>query len=277
MGFRVNTNVSAIASQRTMTTVNRETEDSTRKLASGERITKAADDAAGLAISEKLKAHIRSSKQANRNANDGISLIQTAEGGLSESSAILTRMREMAMQAATDSVSDSEREMISYEYENLKQELDRIAQVTQFNGKNLLNGTSNAMDFQIGVGEDTWDDRISLNTKKFNAGTQGLGVAGVTVNSKFAAQQSLAKIDQAFNTIATQRSELGSIQNRLQNSSTNLDIYTLNMSQANSRIRDLDYAEETSKQARNTIVSAASTAVGAQANVIGRDALKLLE
>lgn len=277
MGFRVNTNVSAIASQRTMTTVNRETEDSTRKLASGERITKAADDAAGLAISEKLKAHIRSSKQANRNANDGISLIQTAEGGLNESSAILTRMREMAMQAATDTVSDSDRQMISYEYENLKQELDRISQVTQFNGKNLLNGTSNAMDFQIGVGEDSWDDRISLNTKKFNAGTQGLGVAGVTVNSKFAAQQSLAKIDQAFNTISTQRSELGSIQNRLQNSSTNLDIYTLNMSQANSRIRDLDYAEETSKQARNTIVSAASTAVGAQANVIGRDALKLLE
>ena len=277
MGFRVNTNTPALAAQRTMGQVNRETEESSRKLAQGERITKAAYDAAGLAISEKLKAHIRSSKQANRNANDGISLVQTAEGGLNESSSILTRMREIAMQTASDTVSDSERAMSSYEYEGLKKELDRIAQVTQFNGKHLLNGSNQHMDFQIGVGEDTWDDRISLNTSSFNAGSQNLGVSTASVLSKQSSQQSLEKIDAALNKLIGQRSLLGSIQNRLQSSSSNLDIYTMNMSASNSRIRDLDFAEETSKQARNSIVSQASTAVGAQANMHGSAALKLLE
>ena len=154
MGFRINTNVAALASQRAMSTVNRETEESLGKLSSGQRITKASDDAAGLAISEKLKAHIRSSKQANRNANDAISLVQVAEGGLNESSSILTRMRELAIQAATDTLSDTERGLTDYEYQTMKNELDRIAQVTQFNGKKVLNGTNLAMDFQVGVGEE---------------------------------------------------------------------------------------------------------------------------
>ncbi|MBY0517166.1 MAG: flagellin FliC [Bacteriovoracaceae bacterium] len=276
MGFRVNTNVTAIASQRALGQVSRETVDSSKKLAKGDRISQAADDAAGLAISEKMKAHIRSSKQANRNANDGISMIQTAEGGLNESSSILTRMREMAIQAASDSVTDSERSMSSMEYEGLKQELERISQVTNFNGKNLLNGSSHQIDFQVGVGEDTSDDRISVNTSSFNSSLAGLGVASVSILSKVSAQESLSKIDTAFNKLSGQRAELGSVQNRLENSSDNLGVYTLNMSSANSRIRDLDYAEEASKQARNMIISQTSTAVGAQANSHGSGVLKLL-
>lgn len=276
MGFRINTNVAALASQRAMSTVNRETEESLGKLSSGQRITKASDDAAGLAISEKLKAHIRSSKQANRNANDAISLVQVAEGGLNESSSILTRMRELAIQAATDTLSDTERGLTDYEYQTLKNELDRIAQVTQFNGKKVLNGTNLALDFQVGVGEDSADDRISMNTASFNATTVGLGVSGLSVGSKASAQNSIANIGMALDKLSSQRSLLGSIQNRLMVSSSNLDTYGLNMSASNSRIRDLDYAEEASKQARNSVVQSAATAVGAQANTQGSNALKLL-
>ncbi|MCE3013001.1 MAG: flagellin FliC, partial [Proteobacteria bacterium] len=140
MGFRINTNVASLTAQRSLSTNTRETENNLSKLSSGSRITKAADDAAGLAISEKMKAGMRSLKQADRNANDGISMIQTAEGALNESSAILTRMRELAIQTSSDTVGDSERSMTDMEYQNLKQELDRISQVTEFNGRKLLNG-----------------------------------------------------------------------------------------------------------------------------------------
>jgi flagellin len=276
MSFRINTNTSAMASQRAMNTVNRETEESFSKLASGLRITKAADDAAGMAISEKMKAEIRSSKQANRNANDAIGLVQVAEGGLTESTSILNRMRELAMQAATDTVSDSERGMSNLEYQGLKSELERIAQVTEFNGKKILNGQSQQMDFQVGVGEDSDDDRISFNTSSFNATGSALGVAHLTILSKGSAQASLSSIDQAFDRIASQRSLLGSIQNRLQSGANNLGIYITNTSHANSRIRDLDYADEAAKQARNSIVGQAGTAVMAQANTTGSVALKLI-
>lgn len=276
MGFRINTNIPALASQRAMNTVSRETEESFSKLASGERITKAADDAAGMAISEKLKAEIRSSRQANRNANDAIGLIQVTEGALNESTNILSRLKEIAIQAASDTVSDSERQMSNMEYQNLKNELDRIANVTEFNGKKVLNGSAVQMDFHVGVGENSDDDRISFNTSRFNATSQSLGVASFTVLSKASAQSSLNSINQAFDKVAGQRSFLGSLQNRLLSSSNNLGVYTQNMASANSRIRDLDYADETAKQARNSIVGQAGTAVMAQANTAGSSALKLL-
>jgi flagellin len=276
MGFRINTNIPALQSQRAMSTVNRESEESFHKLASGERIAKAADDAAGLAISEKMKANIRSSKQASRNANDGISLVQVTEGGLNESTSILIRLKELSIQAATDTVSDSERAMSNHEYQSLKSELDRIANVTEFNGKKVLNGSGGRLDFQVGVGEDGEEDRITIHTSKFNATQSALGVQGLNILSKQSAQASIEKIDGAVNEISSQRSLLGSIQNRLISSSTNLDIYTTNMSSANSRIRDLDYADETSKQARNSVVGQAGTAVMAQANTSGSTALKLL-
>lgn len=276
MGFRINTNTSAMAAQTSLGKVTRAKEESSIKLSSGTRIAKAADDAAGLAISEKMKAEIRSSLQANRNANDGLSLVQVAEGGLSETSSILTRMRELAIQSASDTVQDQDRALSEMEYQNLKQELDRISQSTEFNGRKLLNGTGETLSFQVGVGDNSRDDHIYFNSKNINSSSLSLGVSHVSVSSKESARESLARIDQAINKISGQRSTLGSIQNRLNTSSTNLGIYHLNMSAANNRIRDLDYAEEAAKQATNTILSDAGTAVMAQANQVGNNALKLL-
>lgn len=256
--------------------VARATEESSGKLSSGERITKAADDAAGLAISEKLKAEIRSSRQANRNANDGISLVQVAEGGLNESSNILTRMRELAMQASNDTLTDVDRNMAEMEYQQIKSELDRISKSTEFNGRKVLDGSGPRLDFQVGVGSNSVDDVISLNLKTTNSGAQSLGVDNLTISSKGSAQSSLSTIDRALEKVVAQRSQLGSIQNRLMNGSANLDIYTENMSAANNRIRDVDYAEESATQAKNSIIASASTAVQAQANALGNNAVKLL-
>jgi len=268
--------MASLQAQTPLKQVSRETEESFAKLSSGQRITKAADDAAGLAISEKLKAEIRSSKQAGRNANDGISLVQTAEGGLNESSSLLTRMRELAIQAASDTLGDSDRAKSSMEYQQLKEELDRISQVTEYNGQKLLNGSGPRLDFQVGVGSHSSDDVISYDSKKLNSGSQSLGVASAMITSKQSAQQSLSSIDRAINKISEQRSVLGSIQNRLTTSSNNLMIYNENMNAANSRIRDVDYALETSNNARLGILNSTNTAVMAQANMSGQNALKLL-
>jgi flagellin len=276
MGFRINTNISSLQAQGSATKVAREVTESSAKLASGQRITKAADDAAGLAISEKLKAEIRSSRQANRNANDGLSLVQTAEGGLSETSSILTRMRELSIQAASDTYGDDDRAKSDTEYQMMKQELERISQVTEFNGRKLLNGSGPMLDFQVGVGDNSTDDHISFDSGKMNSGISALGVASVAVTSKFGAQDSLTKIDQAINRVSANRSLLGSIQNRLITSSNNLQTYHENMSSANSRIRDVDYAEESAKHALNSVMSDANAAVMAQANTSGQVALKLL-
>lgn len=276
MSMRINTNISSIQAQTSGRKVSRETEQSYSKLSSGQRITKAADDAAGLAISEKLKAEIRSSKQAGRNANDGISLMQTAEGGLNESSSILIRMRELAMLAATDTLGDSDRAKSSMEYQQLKLELDRISQSTEYNGKKLLNGSSSRLDFQVGVGAHSSDDVISYNSNRLDSGTLSLGVSSAIINSKLDAQQSLSKIDGAINKLSEQRSVIGSIQNRLTTSSNNLELYHENMSSANSRIRDVDYAEESSQNAKLSILNSANTAVLTQANTSGKSALKLL-
>jgi flagellin len=276
MGFRINTNMASLQAQTPLKQVSRETETSFAKLSSGQRITKAADDAAGLAISEKMKAEIRSSKQAGRNANDGISLVQTAEGGLNETSSILTRMRELAIQSASDTLTDSDRTKSSLEYQQLKTELERISQVTEFNGHKLLNGSGPRLDFQVGVGDHTADDVISYQSDKINAGIQSLGVSTAMIHSKESAQRSLETIDGAINKVSEQRSVLGSIQNRLTTSSNNLMFYNENMNAANSRIRDLDFAEETSNNARLNILNSTNTAVMAQANMTGQNALKLL-
>jgi flagellin len=276
MGFRINTNIPSIQSQKSLSKVTQETTDNYSKLSSGQRINKAADDAAGLAISEKLKAEIRSSKQANRNANDGISLVQVAEGGLSESSNLLTRMRELSMQAASDTLVDSDRDKSNIEYEQLKMELDRISQTTEFNGKKLLNGSGPELDFHVGVGDNSSDDRVSYSSKNINAGTQALGISSGSISSKINAQEGLGKIDHAINMLSAQRATVGSLQNRLISSSNNLGIYHENMSAANNRIRDVDYAEESATKARNSILSDANTSVLAQANMTGKSALKLM-
>lgn len=276
MGFRINTNVSSIAAQRSLSINNRQSTDTLAKLSSGSRITKAADDAAGLAISEKLKAQIRSIQQANRNANDGISMVQTAEGGLDEISSMLTRLRELSIQSASDTVGDTERAFSNKEYQNLKKEIERISQVTEFNGTKLLNGQGDKLDFQIGVYNDAFQDRISYDAKMTNAGLASLGVSEITVENKEGAQTALAKIDKAIETVSGQRAELGAIQNRLISTSKNLEINNENLSAANSRIRDVDYAQASAQNARNNILNQAGTAVLAQANQQGQNALRLL-
>lgn len=276
MGFRINTNVPSLSAQRTLGQNNRIQENTLSKLSSGSRITQAADDAAGLAISEKLKANIRGTNQATRNANDGISMIQTAEGGLNEVSNILVRLRELSVQSASDTVGDSERKFTDLEYQNLKQEIERISQVTEFNGKKLLSGEGESYDFQIGINNDDFQDRIKFNTQVTNASTAGLGVGELSVGSKMGAQGSLAVLDSAIQNVSGQRAELGAVQNRLTSTVNNLQISSENMSAANSRIRDTDYAEETAKNARMNILNAAGTSVLGQANMQAQGALKLI-
>ena len=276
MGFRINTNVSSIAAQRSLSTTTKESQDTLSKLSSGSRITKAADDAAGLAISEKMKSQIRSSQQANRNANDGISMVQTAEGGLDEISSMLTRLRELSIQAASDTVGDTERGFTDMEYQNLKQEIERISQVTEFNGINLLSGTGGELDFQIGTNNDAFQDRIQYDSGSINSTMSGLGIGEIAVASKEGAQNSLAVIDKAIETVSGQRAELGAIQNRLSSTSNNLQTTVENLSAANSRIRDVDYAAATAKNAKNNILAQAGTSVLSQANAQGQNALRLI-
>jgi flagellin len=276
MGFRINTNVSSIAAQRSLSVNNREAEGNLSKLSSGSRITKAADDAAGLAISEKMKAGIRSMKQADRNANDGISMVQTAEGSLNEVSSILTRMRELAVQTSSDTVGDTERGMTNMEYQNLKLELERISQVTEFNGKKLLDGQGGKYDFQVGINNDDFQDRITYDSKVVNTRLDSLGVAELDVSSKSGSQESLSALDSAIEKVSGHRAFLGAIQNRLVSTSNNLQVNVENLSAANSRIRDVDYAEATAAKAKNDILGAAGTSVLAQANMTGQNALKLI-
>jgi flagellin len=276
MGFRINTNVASLQAQNSLTKVNRESQESFSKLSSGQRITKASDDAAGLAISEKLKAEIRSSQQATRNANDGISMIQVAEGGLNETSNILTRLRELAIQSASDTLGDAERSMTNLEYQQLKSEMDRISKVTEFNGKKLLDGTSDKYDFQVGSKNDPFQDRITFDGSALDASLGSIGVEGADISTKEGAQDSLAMLDGAIQKVSSQRAVLGATQSRLNSTVTNLQVTSENLSAANSRIRDVDYADETAKQARNQIISAAGTSVLAQANVSGQAAMKLI-
>jgi len=276
MGLRINTNVTSLSAQRTLGINNADQAKSLNKLSSGTRIVRSADDAAGLAISEKMRAQVRGTNQAERNANDGISMIQTAEGGLNEVSNILIRLRELAVQSASDTVGDSERAFTDLEYQNLKQEVDRISQVTEFNGKKLLNGAGEKYDFQIGINNDEFQDRISFNTEMLNSTLGSLGVDGIAVASKESAQESLSMLDDAIQKVSGQRAELGAKQNRLTSTVQNLQISSENISAANSRIRDTDYAAETAQNARLNILNAAGTSVLAQSNAQGQGALKLI-
>lgn len=276
MGLRINTNVTSLAAQRTLGANNTEQASTLGKLSSGSRIVKAADDAAGLAISEKLKAQIRGTGQAERNANDGISLIQTAEGGLNESSNILVRLRELAVQSSSDTVGDAERKFTDLEYQNLKQEMERISQVTEFNGKKLLNGSSDKFDFQIGINNDDFQDRIKYDAQRQNSTLSSLGVEELSVGSKESSQASLAKIDMAIQNVSGQRADLGAIQNRLTSTVNNLQSTSENLSAANSRIRDTDFAAESARNTKMNILTSAGTSVLSQANSQGQAALKLL-
>jgi flagellin len=276
MGFRIATNVPSLAAQRALKKMGNEEVKTATQLATGSRITKSADDSAGLAISEKLKANIRSNQQANRNANDGISMIQVAEGGLDQTGDILIRLRELAIQSASDTVGDTERSYTDMEYGELKNELERIAQTTVFNDVKLLNGEGETLDFQIGSGNDDFEDRIKYDTSKINSGLSALGMDGQSVSTKEGAQSSLTKVDEAINTVSGQRAQLGALQNRLMTTSESLETSVENMSAANSRIRDVDYAEATAKNAQNNIMKQGGISVLSQANQIPAQAMRLI-
>jgi len=276
MGLRISTNVASINAQRNLKGNTDNLSRSLARLSSGYRINQAADDAAGLAISENLKAQLRGMKQASRNAQDGISLVQVAEGGLNEISNIMTRFRELAVQAASDTIGDTERKYLDVEYQQLKSEVQRIAETTRFNGLDLLNGSGGQVDIQVGVFNDSFKDRISFNTAAASATLASLGLLAESVGSKLQAQTSISAVDQAIVSINAMRANFGAVQNRLSSTIQNLQIADENLSAANSRIRDTDVASESAELARNTIMQQAAVSVIQQANSMPNLALKLL-
>ena len=276
MGLRIATNIPALNAHKNLYGLGNDQQTTMARLSSGFRINKSSDDAAGLAISENLKAQIRGFKQANRNANDGISLVQVAEGGLSEVTNMLIRLRELGVQAASDTIGDRERGFVNIEYQELKQEMERVAQNTQFNGTTLLNGLGGKLDIQIGVNNNEFNDRLTFDSKESDSTLLAMGLTEQSVASKLQAQNSLGAVDDAINYVNGMRAGFGALQNRLQSVSQNLMTSDENFSSANSRIRDTDIAEESSKLAKNNVLMQAATAVIAQANQQNQLALKLL-
>ncbi|MEK2644066.1 flagellin N-terminal helical domain-containing protein [Bdellovibrio sp. BCCA] len=276
MGLRIGTNVSALNAQKNLYMTQINANRSMARLASGFRINQAADDAAGLAISENLKGQIRGLRQANRNANDGISLVQVAEGSLNEVSNMLIRLRELGVQASSDTIGGTERKFLDVEYQQLKSEIQRITEATEFNGYELLNGTGGMIDIQVGTNNDPFRDRISFNSGAANASVDALGLTAESVSTKEGAQLSLDVIDQAMTSVNAIRANFGALQNRLVSTSNNLLIADENLSAANSRIRDTDVAAETSEMTRNNILLQAGISVLGQANQSQQLALKLL-
>jgi flagellin len=276
MGLRINTNVASLNAQRNLMGTKWGLDKSLEKLSSGYRINRAGDDAAGLAISENLKAQIRGMKQASRNAQDGVSLVQVAEGGLNEISSIMIRLRELAVQAASDTIGPVERQFLNVEYDQLVSEVDRIADGTEFNGTQLLSGTGSILDFQVGTRNDPNIDRLSFDASKADANSAALGVNLTSVADKASAQNSLAAIDSAIVSVSAMRADFGAIQNRLQSTIGNIAVGVENLSAANSRIRDVDIAEETAELTKNNILLNAGTSVLAQANQSSNSALTLL-
>ena len=276
MGLRIATNVAALNAGKNLYGLGIKQNTSMARLSSGFRVNQASDDAAGLAISETLKAQIRGLGQANRNANDGISLVQVAEGGLSEMSNMLIRLRELGVQAASDTISDRERALTNIEYQQLKQEMTRISESTKFNGTNLLNGTGGVLDIQVGTQNNPDLDRISFHSDQANATLEALGVTDAMVDKKENAQLSLAAVDGAIDKVNSIRAGLGAFQNRLQSTSQNLMTSSENYAAANSRIRDTDIAAESTELAKNNVLMQAATAVLGQANTQTQLALKLL-
>lgn len=276
MGLRINTNVQSISAQRMLSKTKMNLNSNLRKLSSGERITRAADDAAGLAISENLKAQIRSIRQAKRNADDGISLIQTAEGGLSEISNIVIRLRELSVQAASDTVGDTERSFSDIEFQQLKEEIQRISSSSEFNGRKLLDGSGGLVEIQIGAGNDPLNDRLRYDGTQINSTIEALGLGTESVSSKEGAQMALSRLDDSLVQVNGVRAQLGALQNRLTSVIQNLGVTEENFSEANSRIRDVDVAAETADMTKNNILNQAGISVLAQANQAPTYALKLL-
>ncbi|MBI2607064.1 MAG: flagellin FliC [Deltaproteobacteria bacterium] len=276
MGFRIATNVQSLSGQRTLSMQRAEQNHELEKLSSGERIVRAADDAAGLAISEKFKAEIRSTKQAERNTQDAVSLVQVAEGGLNEVGNMLIRMRELSIQAATDTLTDVERGFVDKEVQSLKAEVDRIAKTTKYNGVEVLSGSGQDLQFQIGVHSSAELDRLYFKPSEYDATLGRLGLDGISTVSREDSQSNLDKLDSAITVVSENRASFGALQNRLQSTMANLQVSHENLSAANSRIRDADIAAESAELTKRNILTQSGTATLAQANQNSTLALKLL-
>jgi flagellin len=276
MGLRIATNIASQSVQKNLKEVSNAGNSQLEKLSSGKRITKASDDAAGLAIATNLEAQTKGLRQATRNANDGISLIQTAEGGLNETSNILVRLRELTVQAASDTVGENERGFLDKEYQQLTKEVDRISDSTTFNGSQLLNGKGKGqMDFQVGAfaGEQ---NKITFDSSETDSSTSSIGISGTGIGNKDDALSAISTVDGAITKVSGQRANLGSIQSRLGSTVKNLETQTINQDSARSVIQDVDVAEASAALASNSVVKNAAVSTLAQANQIPNSALRLI-
>ena len=276
MGLRINTNISALAAMRTLGNTKQALDGTLERLSSGNRINRAGDDAAGLAISENLRAQVRGLRQAKRNAQDGVSLIQVTEGGLNEVSNMIVRLRELAIQAASDTIGNKERSFTDREFQALKSEIQRVADSTTFNGTPLLNGRAGIFEIQVGTHNNPLADRLVYNAERSSITLEDLGLVGESVATKFGAQTTLATLDNALMKVNSVRSDLGAMQNRLQSTINSIAVSDENLSAANSRIRDADLAQEVSDMTKNNILMQAGISVLGQANNQAQSALKLL-
>jgi flagellin len=276
MSLKITTNLPSLSAQKTLSTNMRDLQKSYAQLSSGSRITKAADDAAGLSISEGLKSTIRGYGQAKRNANDGISMVQVAEGGMSEVSTMLTRLRELAVQSASDTVADKERGFIDKETQQLKNEIQRIAQTTRFGDVKLLDGSGGSYEFQVDINNDDFNDRIGFEAGEQDIQLNALNIDGLAFDTKGGAREALEVLENAQTQVNGQRATLGALQNRLVATIENLSNSVENFSAANSRIRDTDIAETSANLARDQVLQQTAVGVLAQANQSTSVALKLV-
>lgn len=273
--MRINTNVSAMTTLRYLNEATDAKSSSLTKLSSGSRINSASDDAAGLAVSEKMKAQIGGIEQAENNAQDGVSLVQTAEGAMSETQSILDRMRDLAVESANGTLTTSDRESINDEFSQLTSEINRLSNSTTFNTQNLISGTAtNSFTFQIGA-NTTADDRITVTISAM--GTTALGINSVSILSAGDAVKAISAIDHALTTVSGARATLGAVENRLSYAISNLETSDENTSEANSRIRDVDMAQEMTEYTKENILTQAATTMLSQANSMPSTALTLLQ
>ena len=274
MGIRINTNIASINTRRHLYNATLSYNKSMEKLSSGLRINRAADDAAGLAISEGLKSDIRALEQAGRNGGDGISMVQVAEGALDEVSNILLRLRELTEQSLNGTLSDTERVYLDDEFQSLIGEIDRIAQSTEFNGQSLLDGSGGAVAIQVGISTNAWDS-IAVDLSQ-NRDSANLGFTGVDITDAVNSAAAMTAVLGAVDTVSSARSDFGAIQNRLETSIRNINNQAENLSAANSRIRDVDVAHETSVMTSSQILQQAGISILAQANMTTGLAMSLL-
>lgn len=274
MGLRINTNMAAFSAQRVMGAQGRRAEKAAQALASGNRITKAGDDAAGLAISENIKSQVRGLGMARQNSFNAVSAIQVSEGGLNEISNILTRLRELGIQAASDNIGERERGFLDLEAQNLIKESDRIAKTTMFGDKKLLDGSGGDQEYHVGpFGSDDNVISFSLST---DATASEIGIDGLSMETKSDARSLLSSVDEAVQKVGAMRANFGAIQNRLESTTNNLDVQIENLSAAKSRISDADIAKESSELASAQVLQSAAVSILAQANQFPNVALKLI-